>query len=125
LFEIDEKDEVLLAEAFPERGDGPMVIKIVDHQVPAEKSSGNLESSEAMIGASFRWTKRFPKVVHTEENPPDKDVGEWRKVMIHHESLPSPATVFVDVCKVHELINDILVPQSTFYMHQKKRNCLK
>ena len=40
------------------------------------------------------------------------------KIMIPYESMPTPAAVFADVCKFDELVNDILVPQSTLYMHQ-------
>ena len=38
--------------------------------------------------------------------------------MIPYESMPTPAAVFADVCKLDELVNNILVSQSTLYMHQ-------
>jgi len=42
--------------------------------------------------------------------------------MIQYESLPSPATIFVVVCKLDELINDIVVPQSTLNMLQTEKS---
>jgi len=47
---------------------------------------------------------------------------QWGKVMIQYESLPSPATIFVVVCKLDELINDIVVPQSTLNMLQTEKS---
>jgi len=75
LFEIDEEDEVLLDESTPERGDDPTTIEIVDHHVPMEKAPANPDSSETMIGASFRWTKRFSKLAQPEENLLNNDVS--------------------------------------------------
>ena len=119
LLEIDE-DEIVLAEALAESasGDEPKIVEIVNHDIPLEEPPHSPELA-TVIGTSYCWTKEFPTVVPPEENPPNNDTGEWGKVMLNYESLPSLATVFVDVCKLDELINNILVPQSTHYMHQK------
>jgi len=100
LFEINEEGDALLTESIPYRGNDTTTIEIVNHCVPAEEAPGNPDSSETVIGARCRWRKRFPKLVQFEENHPNNDVSELGKVMIQYKSLPSPATVFVCVCKL-------------------------
>ena len=120
LLEIDEEDEIVLAEALAESASGnePKIVEIVDHDMPLEELPHSPELA-TVIGTSYCWTKEFPTVVPPEENPPNNNTGEWGKVMLNYKFLTSPATVFVDVCKLDELINNILVPQSMHYMHPK------
>ena len=98
LLEIDEEDKIVLAEALAESesGDEPKIVEIADHDIPLEEPPHSPELA-TVIGTSYCWTKVFPTVVPPEENPPNNDTGEWGKVMLNYESLPSPATVFVDV----------------------------
>ena len=76
MFDIGEEDDVLLVESTPYRGDDATTIEVVDHHVPVEEAPVNPDSSETMIGASFLWTKRLPKLVQPEDNPPNNDASE-------------------------------------------------
>lgn len=117
LFEIDDEDEVVLAESVPDKEDEVRTVEIVDGQVPEEEPPANTDSGTTVV-TNFCWSRNFPPVIQPGDDPPDNSAIEWGKVMIPYESMPTPAAVFADVCKLDELVNDILVPQSTLYMHQ-------
>ena len=106
LFKIDDEDEVVLAESVPDKEDEVRTVEIVDRQVPEEEPPANTDS-RATVVTNFCWSRKFPPVIQPGNDPPDNSAFEWGKVMIPYESMPTPAAVFADVCKLDELVNDI------------------
>lgn len=112
LFELDEEDEELLEQSFPQPGESPKTIQILDPLV----TDVNEQQTPEMTIDHRKWTRKFPANMPSVGSQQDK---EWGKIQLDYEDTPTPLDVFQDVCKLDELIDNILVPQSIVYTQQK------
>ena len=116
LFDMDAEDETVLAQNVPtsELNDPVTSVEIVD---PNTVLPEPIENNMPLWDIEFKWSKRFPHVWPVNEELPNE--REWENVLLQYESLPSPCQVFQDTCKLDSLLDNILVPQSIIYIHQK------
>ena len=104
----------MLANNVPTSENEHVTVEIVDPDVIlAEPVEDNLP----IWDLNFKWSKRFPHAYSVSEAAPSG--REWGKIQLEYDSLPSACHIFVDTCQLDSLLDEILIPQSIFYMHEK------